>query len=208
MTGSAKQSTLASLSSHGLLRFARNDADNSDTDPHSRGASRPSCAGIFRPEMEGAGNAGCPLHPQPRVVGSKTHALVTTVAPASPGIPARDGVTAYFALSLVTGLSCHHRPQETCKKLASRELDASVGASGPHDFAVRKIRARQSRHLRPSHPNPTSVTIAKRPFFVGRDGNGYKTDSASMGSIISDFPKLFIAAECPFARLPAARGAD
>jgi len=46
-------------------------------------------------------------------------------------------LTVYFALSLVTGLSCHHRSQETCKQLASRELDASVGASGPHDFAVR-----------------------------------------------------------------------
>jgi hypothetical protein len=27
------------------------------------------------------------------------------------------------------------------KKLASWELDASVGASGPHDFAVRKLSA-------------------------------------------------------------------
>ena len=44
----------------------------------------------------------------------------------------RDGFTAYFALSLVTGLFCHHHLADT-----SAKLDASVGASGPHDFAVR-----------------------------------------------------------------------
>jgi hypothetical protein len=45
-------------------------------------------------------------------------------------------LTAYSALSLVTGLSCHHR-----RRNLSRQLDASVGASGPHGFAVRKISA-------------------------------------------------------------------
>src|ERR1700674_1659081 len=39
-----------------------------------------------------------------------------------------------FVLSPVTGLSCHRHPQEA---FASRELDASVGSSGPPDFAVR-----------------------------------------------------------------------
>jgi hypothetical protein len=52
----------------------------------------------------------------------------------TPGIPARDGVTAYFALSPVIGLCCHRRLADT-----SAKLDASVGASGPHDFAVRKV---------------------------------------------------------------------
>jgi hypothetical protein len=45
----------------------------------------------------------------------------------------RNGFTPYIALSLVAML-CHHRPREA---LASWELDASIGASGPHDFAVR-----------------------------------------------------------------------
>ena len=61
----------------------------------------------------------------------------------------RNGFTTYFALSLVTGLSCHHRP---CEALASQGLDASVGASGPHDFAVRAPRATSSRNSRPSLP--------------------------------------------------------
>jgi hypothetical protein len=33
----------------------------------------------------------------------------------------------------------------TPEKLASQELDASVGASGPHDFAVRISAIRQRR---------------------------------------------------------------
>jgi hypothetical protein len=42
-------------------------------------------------------------------------------------------LTVSSALSLVTGLSCHHRLADHPAK-----LDASVGASGPHGFAVRK----------------------------------------------------------------------
>jgi hypothetical protein len=61
-----------------------------------------------------------------------------------------DGFTVSFVLSSVTGLSCHRRP----KKLASQELDASVGASGPHDFAVRKISALVSSAAR-VHRIPT-----------------------------------------------------
>jgi hypothetical protein len=43
-------------------------------------------------------------------------------------------LTVSFVLSPVTGFVVTVAP----KKLVSRELDASVGASGPHDFAVRK----------------------------------------------------------------------
>jgi hypothetical protein len=67
-------------------------------------------------------------------------------------------LTVSFVLSLVTGLSCHHRLADI-----SAKLDISVGMSGPHDFAVRVA----SLVLRRSHvhriPRPTSVTIAKRP---------------------------------------------
>src|SRR6266699_5727608 len=53
--------------------------------------------------------------------------------------------------------------------IATRQLDASVGASGPHGFAVRNKRFRPTRisarltPLRPPHPTPTSVTIMIRP---------------------------------------------
>src|SRR5580700_10956666 len=63
----------------------------------------------------------------------------------SPGIPRAMVLTAYFALSPVTGLSCHRRLADTGVSgplgptSPSATLDASVGASGPHDFAVRKV---------------------------------------------------------------------
>ena len=51
------------------------------------------------------------------------------------------------------------------------QLDASVEASGPHDFAVR-VSARSSVALQRVHriPHPTFVTIAKRPSYRARDG--------------------------------------
>ena len=49
------------------------------------------------------------------------------------------------------------------EKIASHELDASIEASGPHDFAVRIQRCSSKAPTRPPHPAPTSVTIAKRP---------------------------------------------
>jgi hypothetical protein len=40
-------------------------------------------------------------------------------------------LTAYFALSPVTGLVCHRHRRDAKHH---RQLDASVGASGPHDY--------------------------------------------------------------------------
>jgi hypothetical protein len=89
---------------------------------------------------------------------TKHTSIVTTGSPETSGLPCAMVLTAYFALSPVTGLFCHRRLRNTF-----RELDASVGASGPHDFAVRVGVARQ-RHLRVHRiPLPTFVTIAKRP---------------------------------------------
>jgi hypothetical protein len=72
-------------------------------------------------------------------------------------------LTAYIVLSPVTGLFCHRRLQATAYK-----LDASVGASGPHGFAVRISTLRLRAPIRPSHPAPTLVTIAKRPSYRDR----------------------------------------
>src|SRR5712671_1296675 len=51
-----------------------------------------------------------------------------------------------------------------------RQLDASVGASGPHDFTVRKSAARPRKDRARRFyvhriPSPTFVTIASRPSF-------------------------------------------
>ena len=55
----------------------------------------------------------------------------------SPGIPRAMVLTVSFVLSPVTGLVCHRHPR-------FRKLDASVGASGPHDFAVRVSTVRRA----------------------------------------------------------------
>src|ERR1700730_4715334 len=78
------------------------------------------------PPIEGVGNAGCPLHPRPRVhfvLVERTR--VTTSTPESPGIPARNGFTAYVVLSPVTGLFCHRR-------LANMECPRPVGPTCLH----------------------------------------------------------------------------
>src|SRR6266852_649067 len=63
------------------------------------------------PPKEGVGNAGCPLHPRPRVhlvVVERTR--VTTSTPESPDVPARNGFNG-FLRALVTGLFCHRHPR-------------------------------------------------------------------------------------------------
>ena len=89
----------------------------------------------------------------------KHTSVVTTVTPETPGIPRAMVLTASFVLSPATGLCCH-RPLASF----SRQLDASVGASGPHDFAVRVMRRSSVAPSRVHRiPHPTFVTIAKRP---------------------------------------------
>jgi hypothetical protein len=81
------------------------------------------------------------------------------------GVSCAMVLTAYFVLSPATGLFCHRRLRNTFRK-----LDASVGASGPHDFAVR-VDAIRRWHLRVHRiSRPTFVTIAKRPSYRVRDG--------------------------------------
>src|SRR5450432_4828110 len=96
------------------------------------------------PPLRGRGECRVPVAPAAScaiVVIERTR--VTTSTPESPGIPARNGFNAYVVLSSVTGLFCHRRPRiKFCLSPVGptqlRELDASVGASGPHDFAVRE----------------------------------------------------------------------
>src|SRR3982075_4370006 len=100
--------------------------------------------------LEGVGNAGCPLHPRSRVhFVSVERTRVTTSTPERPTFPHAMALTAYVVLSPVTGLFCPRRPRISGLSvpgradLPSTRLDASVGASGPHDFAVRCNISRQ-----------------------------------------------------------------
>jgi hypothetical protein len=66
-------------------------------------------------------------------------------------------LTVSFVLSPVTGLVCHRYLRNTFRK-----LDTSVGASGPHDFAVRFSLARQAR-IRVHRIPPRACDVASRP---------------------------------------------
>jgi hypothetical protein len=106
-----------------------------------RGAMRPSRCFIFRP-FEGVGNAGCPLHPRPRV-----HLVVVerTRVNEYTGITRRSRTQWFYDLfRALPGDRACLPPSSTDRFCLSpvgptqlRELDTSVGVSGPHDFAVR-----------------------------------------------------------------------
>src|SRR3977135_3082782 len=95
------------------------------------------------PPKEGVGNAGCPLHPRSRVhfvLVERTR--VTTSTPESPDVPARNGFNGF--LRALPGDRAVLPPSPADMFCLSpvgptrlRKLDANVGASGPHDFAVR-----------------------------------------------------------------------
>jgi hypothetical protein len=80
-------------------------------------------------------------------------------------------LTVYFVLSPVIGLCCHRRWRNI-----TRQLDASVEASRPHDFAVRASCVRLAHDRVHRIPYPTFVTIAKRPSFRARDGANHAGD--------------------------------
>jgi hypothetical protein len=88
----------------------------------------------------------------------KHTSIVTTVTPGSPGIPRAMVLTVSFVLFPVTGLVCHRRQRKYF-----RQLDASVGASEPHDFAVRLTCCSSKAPSASTASRPAFVTIAIRP---------------------------------------------
>src|ERR1700731_3789881 len=159
-----------------------------DGTSRSRGAMRPSSAKISRP-LEGVGNAGCPLHPRPRVhfvLIERTR--VTTSTPERPAFPHAMVLTAYVGLSPVTGLFCHRRLADIVLSKpgwADATPQNLTPASGRQDHTILPSAKSVSRQRavdrsqdqknppcdpvarktlpRPPHPHPASVTIAIRP---------------------------------------------
>ena len=69
-------------------------------------------------------------------------------------------------------LSCHHPRvmrvlDPTGPTSPSSRVDASVEASGPHDFTVRRRVVRLSTSRRPSHPAPTFCDDRETPLLSG-----------------------------------------
>jgi hypothetical protein len=120
---------------------------------------------IDRPskKQEGAGNAECFSRTHgPRA--TKKHAAVTTGSAEITGIPCAMVLTVSFGLSSGTGLSC---PRDL--RIIIRRLDASVGASGPHDFAVRAGVARLFDTITSIASRPAFRDDRDAPLSTGRD---------------------------------------
>jgi hypothetical protein len=129
------------------------------TPPHSRDAIRPSHANSFAPQ-EIRGRREDRVRAAPAVscatCTKNAHEHTGSAEASRPSL--RNGFTAYFVLSLATGFLATIIPE---KRLLLEELDASVGASEPHDFAVRKCAVRLRARARPApsrppHPAPRS----------------------------------------------------
>ena len=96
-------------------------------------------AARFRPSLciehaprkqEGAGKAGCRLHPQPRVRNKKAHEHRHYRFTGLTRPSLRDGLRLISCSPRCAGLVSHRR-----RRNCFRQLDTSVGVSGPHDFA-------------------------------------------------------------------------
>jgi hypothetical protein len=106
----------------------------------SRRGLRPSFASTAPEKQEGVGNAGCPLHPQPRVRFAlvKMHTS-KRVHRNHPTFPHAMVLTVSFALSSVTGLFCHRRPRTDVVPKPGRADITSANltpASGRQDHAT------------------------------------------------------------------------
>jgi hypothetical protein len=108
---------------------------------------------------EGAGNAGCPMHPQPRVrfvVGVCTR-VFTAEAPETSGIPHAMVLTAYIALSPGTGRSCPRRSRDKPATLtpASGRQDHTTSPSASGAFVSRAVSVHHSPpHVRDDRETP------------------------------------------------------
>jgi hypothetical protein len=83
----------------------------------------------------------------------------------------RDGFNG-FLRALSGDRACLSPSPARCA--STRQLDASVEASGPHDFAVRDRRTRLSRQPRPPHPAPNVRDDRDTPLFSRRDAQTVK----------------------------------
>ena len=115
--------------------------------------------------------AHSPSHLVTLSTGGFSRLVASPSAPIATGRndPCREGLAPSQEPCLPRRTLCPRSPRGSgflapvVRSIISRELDASVEASGPHDFAVRFQRARLARQSVHRIPPPTSVTIAKRP---------------------------------------------
>jgi hypothetical protein len=178
----------------------RNDVKPKSTNPnpHTPSRSRRDAPElyIYLPPHGGRGECRAPAAPAAScaiVVIERTR--VTTSTPESPDIPARNGFTAYVVLlgdrAVLPPSSADMFCLSPVGPTQLRELDASVGASGPHDFAVRCniSRPRAVDHSRIQRTRPAihrtlnaAASTASRPNV--RDDHDTPLSRAGMARVI------------------------
>jgi hypothetical protein len=79
----------------------------------------------------------------------------------TPGIPARDGFNGFLRALLGDRAFL---PPSLPRSVLLENLTPALRRQDHTTSPSARWRSRQQRNSRPSHPNPTSVTIAKRPF--------------------------------------------
>ena len=138
--------------------------------PRSRGMICPSFANSFAPlRTEGAGNAGCALHPRSRV--PKNAHMAHTSIQGSGNTPTSPAQWLYGLLRALPGERAFLPPSLARNLL--RKLDASIAAPGPHDFAVRLRSVVCAGCLNKSvhrNPGPTHRDDRETPLGWAKDG--------------------------------------
>jgi hypothetical protein len=158
-------------------------------------------------KTEGVGNAGCPMHPQPRVRNETKHtSVVTTGSPGSPGIPARNGFNGLFRalpgerirlVTVIGGLRfCQTRSDPTrLRKFSTSNgcqdhtvLPSANSVCRPHAVyrsrgSSRPAITSRARRCRVHRIPPRVNDDGQRPS-VGRDGGGYRSDLGERGTEI------------------------
>jgi hypothetical protein len=123
----------------------------------SRHESPEFCKFICPNKTKGAGKTGCALHPRSRVQSVERDAHEHTGSAEAVRPSLRNGFNGFLRAlpgdRLVVTVACG----------LTRTLDASAGASGPHDFAVRKQRASSSRAFASTASHPDVRDDGQRP---------------------------------------------
>ena len=142
-----------------------------DVRPRSRGTTCPRLAFRCPSKEEGAGNAGCALHPRSRVQNGQKKAHTSIQVQRR-----RSDIPCAMALRLIScsprriGLCCLRRLRIAGSSapgradLPSADLTPTTEASGPHDFTVRFSTARQHvlRSLTSPQARPAIPSRARR----------------------------------------------
>jgi hypothetical protein len=148
-----------------VARAPRNDGNPPNTASRSRGSICPRL-GIVFPYPPNRGRRECRVHAAPAVscaIGVKKYAHEHTGSAEASDIPCAM-VLRLISCSPRSGRArCHRR-----RRNGFHQLDASIGASGPHDFTVRFRTVRQ-RHIRVHRIPSRACDDRETPLVPGRD---------------------------------------